>query len=262
MHHLNIDKYAYQNSLIHQLDPVCKILVSIIFTSVVVSLPPLSLSLVFYCAVGPFTVLVLADIPLGFVCKRIILICPFVLVLALSCVFYDQREITLTAGYLVWHTTWGWIRCLSIMARFTVSMLTLIALVSTTPFISILTALQTLKVPGILVMQIGLLYRYTFVLMDQAYNMIRARKLRTLRNLGFKQELRIVASIIGSLLMRSLDRAQQINMAMTGRGFTGKWRSLGSVRYGKSGNTMIAQKDLVFGIITFIYIMGIYLISR
>ena len=71
MHHAHIDKFAYQDSVIHRLDSRVKFLVVLVFTAVVISLPRTSLSILVCFAVGPFTLLVLGKIPLKFVFKQI-----------------------------------------------------------------------------------------------------------------------------------------------------------------------------------------------
>src|SRR4030042_4349339 len=93
-HHAHIDKFAYQDSPIHRLDSRVKFIVLLVFTAVVISLPRTSLSILACYAVGPFTVLVLGKIPLRFTFKQIIIVSPFVLVLALSCPLYDRTPVT------------------------------------------------------------------------------------------------------------------------------------------------------------------------
>jgi cobalt/nickel transport system permease protein len=129
-------------------------------------------------------------------------------------------------------------------------MLALIALVSTTRFNDLLTGMQRLGLPGLLVIQLGFLYRYIFVLVDRAHHILRARAGRKLRNLGFKDELRTGTSMLGSLLVRSIDTAENINVAMQARGFDGKWRTLSQLK--------VRRSDLFFIFITASYIFVLY----
>ncbi len=168
MHHAYIDKFAYQDSLIHRLDSRVKFIVLLIFTAMVISLPRTSFSILICFAVGPFTVLVLGRIPLRFTLKQILLVSPFVLVLALSCPYYDRSDVTVAFGLLVWQTTQGWMRCFVIVGKFVVTMLALISLVSTTRFADLLAGLHKLGVPKLLIIQLGFLYRYIFVLIERA----------------------------------------------------------------------------------------------
>jgi len=223
MHHAHIDKFAYRDSPIHRLDSRIKFVITIVFTVMVISLPRTSLAIVICYAIGPFTVLVLAKIPLKFVSKHILLISPFVLVLALSCILYDKRPVTVGFGLFSWQTTTGTLRCLVILEKFVVTMSALIALVSTTRFADLLSAMRRLYLPRLLIIQLGFLYRYIFILIDKVHHLLRARAGRRLRSLGFKRELAVTGSMLGALLIRSIDTAENVNIAMRARGFSGTW---------------------------------------
>ena len=254
MHHAHIDKFAYQDSPIHRLDSRVKFIVVLIFTAMVISLPRTSFSILACYAVGPFAVLVLGKIPLRFACKHILFVSPFILVLALSCPLYDKTAVTVAFGPFFWQTSLGWMRCFAILGKFIVTMLALIALVSTTRFSDLLAGLQKLGLPKLLVIQLGFLYRYIFVLIDRAHHILRARTGRKLRNLGFKAELKIAGAMLGSLFVRSIDTAEHISIAMQARGFDGRWRSLSKLQ--------IRRSDLLFALAAASFMLGLYLFIR
>ena len=120
MHHAHIDKFAYQDSPVHRLDSRVKFIAVLIFTAVVISLPRTSVSILACYAIGPFTILVWAKIPLRFVFKQILLVSPFVLILALSCPLYDRTPYTIAFGPFLWASTTGWMRCFTILGKFIV----------------------------------------------------------------------------------------------------------------------------------------------
>lgn len=250
MHHAHIDKFAYQDSPIHRLDSRVKCLVVLVFTAVVVSLPRTSVSILPCYAVWPFTILVLAGVPLRFVVRHIVLISPFVLVLALTCPLYDKTSALVAFGPYSWQISVGWLRCFVILGKFIVTMSALIGLVSTTRFNDLLAGLQSMGMPRLLVIQLGFLYRYIFVMIDRAHHILRARAGRKLRNLGFKTERRIAAAMLGSLLNRSIDTAKHINIAMQARGFEGHWRTLSRLR--------IQGRDYLFVLIFICCMLGLY----
>jgi cobalt/nickel transport system permease protein len=254
MHHAYIDKFAYQDSAIHRLDGRIKFIVTLVFTAVVISLPRTSPSILVCYAVGPFAILVWSKIPLRFVFKHILLISPFVLILALSCPLYDKTPVTINFGPFIWRTSLGWMRCFTILGKFVVTMLALIALVSTTRFNDLLAGLQRLGVPGLLIIQLGFLYRYIFVLIDRAHHILQARAGRKLRNLGFKAELKTAAAMLGSLFIRSIDTAEHISIAMQARGFDGSWHTLSKLQ--------IRHNDLLFTIAAASFISGLYIFIR
>ncbi|HUT44732.1 MAG TPA: cobalt ECF transporter T component CbiQ [Sedimentisphaerales bacterium] len=250
MHHAHIDKFAYQDSAIHRLDSRVKFLVVLVFTAVVISLPRSSLSILACYAIGPFAILVWAGIPLKFVFKQILLVSPFVIVLALSCPLYDRTPVAVSFGPFSWQSSLGWLRCFVILGKFIVTMLALIALVSTTRFSDLLAGLQKLGMPRLLIIQLGFLYRYIFVLIDRAHHILRARAGRKLRNLGFKTELRTAASMLGSLFIRSIDTAEHISIAMQARGFDGSWRTLSKLK--------VRGCDLFFALTAAAFMSGLY----
>jgi len=254
MHHSHLDKFAYMDSPIHRLDSRVKLIITLLFTAVVISLPKTSVSILVCYAVGPFAALVLAGIPLRFVGKQILIVSPFVLILALSCPLYDKTPVAVAFGPFGWKTTLGWMRCFTILAKFAVTMMALIALVSTTKFADLLTGLQKLALPKILVIQLAFIYRYIFVLIDRVHHILRARQIRKLKNLGFKKELKTASAMVGSLLVRSIDTAENISIAMQGRGFSGKWHSMKELQ--------IRQADYIFAAITAVFMFGLYFFIR
>ena len=254
MHHAYIDKFAYQDSPVHRVDSRVKFVVVLVFTAVVISLPRTSLSILACYAVGPFTILVLGKIPLKFAFKQILLVSPFVLVLAASCPLYDKTPLTVAFGPFLWRTSLGWMRCFTILGKFVVTMLALIALVSTTRFGDLLTGLQRLGLPKLLIIQLGFLYRYIFVIIDRAHHILRARAGRRLRNLGFGAELKIAAAMLGSLFIRSIETAERISVAMQARGFDGNWRSLSKLQ--------IRRSDLLFALTAVSFMLGLYFFVR
>ena len=250
MHHAYIDKFAYQDSFFHRLDGRVKLMVVLVFTALVIALPRTSPAILACYAVGPFAVLVWAGIPLRCVFRHILVISPFVLVLALSCPLYDRTPVTVAFGPLIWQTSLGWMRCFTILGKFVVTMLALIALVSTTRFNDLLAGLQKLFLPRLLIIQLGFLYRYIFVLIDRAHHILQARAGRKLRNLGFKTELRFAGAMLGSLLVRSIDNAEHINIAMQARGFDGTWHSLSRLK--------MRSADLLFGAAAVGYLLALH----
>jgi cobalt/nickel transport system permease protein len=250
MHHAHIDKFAYQDSPVHRLDARVKFIATVIFTAFVISLPRTSFAILFCYAIGPFVILVLGRIPIKFVFKHILFVSPFVLVLALSCPLYDKTPVKIAFGPSVFQATVGWERCGTICGKFVVTMLALIALVSTTRFSNLLAGLGKLGVPKLLIIQLGFLYRYIFVLIDTAQHILRARAGRTFRNLGVKQEMKIASAMLGSLFIGSIDTAERINIAMHGRGFDGNWRTISRLK--------ISSNDYIFGVFFSIFVISLY----
>jgi cobalt/nickel transport system permease protein len=254
MHHAYIDKFAYQDSFFHRLDGRVKLIVVLVFTALVIALPRTSPAILACYAIGPFAVLVWAKIPLKFAFKHILVISPFVLVLALSCPLYDRTPVIVAFGPLTWRSSLGWMRCFTILGKFVVTMLALIALASTTRFNDLLVGLQKLGLPRLLVIQLGFLYRYIFILIDRAHHILQARAGRKLRSLGFGAEFRCAAAMLGSLLIRSINNAEHTSIAMQARGFDGTWRTVSKLK--------MRSADLCFAVIAGCFLLVLHFLAR
>jgi cobalt/nickel transport system permease protein len=108
-------------------------------------------------------------------------------------------------------------------------------LIATTPLNDLLRALESLAVPRPLILVIQFLYRYLFVISEQAQHMRLASQCR--RGLGKHGKSRFSALFVGAsgalgvLFARSWERADGIYLAMLARGFTGQFPRLGPVRF-------------------------------
>ena len=104
-----------------------------------------------------------------------------------------------------------------------------VVLTSTTPALRLLAALRALKIPQILVVVVMLMYRYLFVLVDEAERMLRSRAARSAgvgRGSGGSVvwRARTAGGMAGSLFIRTMDRTERIYMAMLARGYDGTIR--------------------------------------
>jgi len=92
-----------------------------------------------------------------------------------------------------------------------------------TPWTDLLAAMRRLGMPAALASTLAFMYRYLFVLRDELGRMTTARRARTFgRGPGFGS----LASLIGALLGRALDREERVFAAMTARGWDGTLRTL------------------------------------
>jgi cobalt/nickel transport system permease protein len=87
--------------------------------------------------------------------------------------------------------------------------------------------------------QLSFTYRYLFVLADEAVRMVRAHALRSPDRP--QPALRVAGSLLGLLLLRTLDRARRVHAAMLCRGFDGELRRLERAR--------LRGRDLAFAAI-------------
>lgn len=99
-----------------------------------------------------------------------------------------------------------------------------------TPWARILSALSALRVPPLVVLLLSTTYRYLFLLLGTARDMLRSRRSRTVGTLPGPMRRQVTGAIAGSLLLRSLDLSREVHLAMRARGFEGRMRSLDGFR--------------------------------
>ncbi|MDI7278144.1 MAG: cobalt ECF transporter T component CbiQ, partial [Anaerolineae bacterium] len=136
-----------------------------------------------------------------------------------------------------------------VLARAWLSVLAAGLLTATTPFADLLAALQSLGLPRVLVALVSFLYRYLFVLVDEAERLWRAREARSAgqgarAGGSLAWRARVLGGLVGSLFIRSYERSERVYQAMLTRGFQGEIRSLGARR--------LSAADLRAGLVLFL----------
>jgi len=97
-----------------------------------------------------------------------------------------------------------------------VALLSLI--VMTTPFSSVVAAMRELHVPVALVWVIAVTYRYLFLFFDELQRLVLARNSRTTGRSGLRGGWRDATRLVGTFLLRTLDRGERVGRAMRARG--------------------------------------------
>ena len=82
--------------------------------------------------------------------------------------------------------------------------------------------LRGLPVPSFFVTALFMTFRYIFILLKMAEDVSLAKKSRTLSRANLKESQKWFASRVALFLKKSLNMAEEVNMAMSSRGFTGK----------------------------------------
>ena len=230
MHHHHIDRYAQGRSPVHALDARGKIAAVGAYLFVLISFDRYAVSALAPMAIWPVGLLLVAGVPVWFALRRVLILSPFIIFLALACPFYDRAPHAVAFGPWQFAVTGGWLTAADIAVKFALGVVALTALMCTTPFALLLEALRWFRVPKLLVMQLGFLYRYLFVLMGEAMRLRRARDFRGAHLGPLRRRLAAVGGVVGSLLVRTLDRSDRIHLAMQARGYRGEPHALTRLR--------------------------------
>jgi cobalt/nickel transport system permease protein len=221
VHHDSLDKYAASSSPVHRLDARAKLLSTLAYTALAVSESRTQLAVLPVYILPPVAVILMSGVPLRFVARRVIAVSPFALVFAAITLIAEPEPAVLRLGDVTVMTRVGAITGSVIVLKFLVSVLSLIALAATTPMTKLAGAMSSLGLPNALAMQVAMLYRYLFVVVDEFERRRRAAAARTVGRLALSVRVRSAGSHLGSLFLRSLERAERVAAAMAVRGFDG-----------------------------------------
>jgi cobalt/nickel transport system permease protein len=108
----------------------------------------------------------------------------------------------------------------NVLLKSTTSLCALMLLSATTSFQSLLRGFERLRVPQVFVETVAFAWRYLFVLREEAQRMLRARDARAWRGRWLWQAWTI-GLMIGTLFVRSYERAERVYQAMKARGYHG-----------------------------------------
>jgi cobalt/nickel transport system permease protein len=144
----------------------------------------------------------------------------------------------LTPGEALWRlplggltiTVQGARTALLLMARVETALTLSSLLVLTTPWMHLLKALRTLRVPVEVILLLAMTHRYVVLLAETANQMFESRQSRMVGRLRGREQRRLMVNSGGVLLSKSLEMGDQVFLAMQARGFRGEVRLLHEFR--------------------------------
>ncbi len=236
-----MDTLATHDSPLHRLDPRAKLITSLIFISTVISFDKYAISALIPFFIYPVVQISIGGLPVGYLMRKVLWISPFVILIGIFNPLVD-REILFRIGAV--QISGGWISFFSIMTRSFLTVTAALVLIAATGFTAVCKALSKLGIPRPFVVQLIFLYRYLFVLTEEVLRMIRAVTLRSFRSghMGFKTYV----PVLGHLLIRTLDRAQRIHLAMFCRAFDGEIRLMRPLKIGTKDLVYVIGWSMVF----------------
>lgn len=208
MHHLALERWSRLDSPLHRLDARAKIIITLAVLLSVSFTRPHEIALFTIYFLLLCTASLLARLPWWKVLARGLIVLPFV------------------AGVVVLNLVGGDpIRAWAVLARGYLSAVAVLLLLATTTFPKLLRGLESLGVPRFFGMILHFVYRYLFLLFEQAHNLRRASRCRAPRRRR-RPLFEAAAGAVAVLFARSYGRAERIHHAMLARGFQGHFELL------------------------------------
>lgn len=223
-----LDLLATMDTPAHRLDPRAKVLVTIVFVVSVVSFDRYEIIGLLPFFFYPAVMIGLGNLPVGYLLKKLLVVSPFVIFIGIFNPWFDR---TVVAQFGPLPISGGGLSFISILLRFILSVGAALLLIATTGFPAVCLALNKLGAPRIFTVQLLFLYRYLFVLTEESIRMLRAHTLRS-----FHKGIRFATAkqMLGNLLLRTMDRAQRIHLAMLSRSFAGEIHLVRQFHFGRT----------------------------
>jgi len=225
--HQFIDKHAYLNSPVHRLDPRAKLGAAFAAIVVVVSerIVGEPMHFVWYIAVL-LVVAWVSRVPIGFIIRRVIVVLPFI---AMASIFYPISA-ALEGRSVSWNLGDPAVKAASmIFLKGFTSVVILVLLTSTERFHQLLMGLRKMGMPKLICGISAILYRYIFLLTEEALRTTMARESRTPGKLTVNK-INVYGNQSAMIFLRSWERSQTIYSSMMSRGFVGEFPDMHTLK--------------------------------
>jgi len=187
---------------IHRLHPMSKLISTVVFIIITVSFGRYDFIRLAPYIFYPFVLMALAELPYRLLLPRVLVALPFCLFAGISNIYYDRSVISF----------------FTIMIKMYLCVMAALILVASTPFVELTAQLRRLRVPVVFIMVFEMTFRYIGVLLEEAYTMMTAYRLRSAA--GKSLAIGHMGSFAGQLLLRGFDRAERVYAAMQCRGYS------------------------------------------
>lgn len=214
MHLILLDRWNGLDSPLHRVDPRGKMAAT---GAIVLFLVLSTEGMVLKCgAIAALLagLILLSRVPLGYCLARACLVLPFSGLAVAASLASRWLPAPYFAGGL------SPVAAAGVVAKSYLSALAVLLLIATTCLPDLLRGLQLLRVPASFLLIVQFLYRYLFVLSEEAQHMGCARRSRGGGSWA-RGGMRAAAGSIAVLFVRAYARAERIHRAMLARGFTG-----------------------------------------
>lgn len=239
----SMDEWGRMDSPLHRLDARAKAVTTVCFIAVVMSYGRYEVSALMSFFLYPLALISLGGLPTFPLLRKVLVAAPFAVVVGMFNPWLDREPVAAVGPWLV---SGGWLSFASILIRFTLTVSAALVLVASTGMYRLGAGLERLGVPGLFVTQLLFLYRYLFVVADEGSRLVRSVNVRA--GGAGALSLRVYGSLVGHLLLRSMDRAERVYRAMSSRGFEGDVRLLEPGRFRPADAWFIAGWLLFFGV--------------
>ena len=227
-HAMQSEETARRRGLMQALDPRVRLVGVLALVIAVV----VSRRIEVVCALFGFAVIMalLSRVGLWTLATRVwLIVFGFTGVIAIPALFTTPGRAVLASGNLA-ITEQGLRTAALLVLRVETAVTLTTLLILCTPWNHVLKALRTLRVPKEAIAMLAMTYRYVFLLVDTAAQMVESRRSRTVGVLKGAEQRQMAARTAGVLLSKSVALSNDVYLSMQSRGFRGDVEILSEFR--------------------------------
>lgn len=218
---LSAEELAKVKGLAQRIDPRVKV---VGFAAIIVSVIVVRRLTVIGALFALAVIIALASrIPIRTLASRVwISVLLFTGVVAVPAIFLTAGNVIYRVPLLHWPISAQGIASASyLIARAETTATFSLLLILTTPWTHVLKSLRTFGAPVVLIVILGMTYRYIFVLLRTAHDMFESRRSRIVGRLPGREARKIAVNSAGVLLSKTFQLSGEVYLAMQSRGFRG-----------------------------------------
>ena len=221
-HAFYAEESAKKNGLLQKLDPRIKI--AAVFPLIVIAALARRLGVIVALFATAVVLALLSRVPLATLAKRVWLgVLTFTGFISFPALFLTPGVAIYTLPLLGWSVTEQGLRAaMYLIMRAETAATFSVLLVLCTPWSVVLKALRVLRLPIVLVVILGMTYRYIFLFLRNAHDMFMSRKSRMVGRLDGGEQRRVATASAGVLMSKTIQLSGDVYLAMRSRGFQGE----------------------------------------
>lgn len=213
-----MDELAELSSPVHAIHPLAKLLTTMAYILITMTFGKYNLSGLMPMVLFPAFLFSLSGIPVRTFFYKLRFVLPLVCAVGLFNPLFDRAPMLYLGNVAI---SGGVLSMVTLMLKGIFCLMASFLLASTTSIDAICGALRQIRVPKMLVSLVLLTYRYVSVMLEEVGIMTTAYHLRAPGQKGI--HVSAWGSFLGQLLLRSMDRAEELYGSMQLRGFCGEF---------------------------------------
>lgn len=216
IHH--IDTLAAKDQWVNRLHPLIKFIITISYITAVVSFQKYDIIGLAGLVIYPIAGFILSELSFWNSVKRLRLVLPLICFLGILNPIFDKNYVLIAGAQI----NAGVLSMITLILKGVFSVLASYLLIATTSIDKLCCAFCMLHIPRAIVTQLTLTYRYITVLLEEVDHITQAYALRAPNQKGI--HFKVWGSLTGQLVLRSVDRANNVYESMLLRGYKGDYQ--------------------------------------